>query len=255
MSPFPRFFSLEEGGCLLLALFLLQDLCCNALMLLVSRKHGSCHPQQMVLGATGLRSHGALKWKNILLVFPFLQYFSPSFKTNSSGSFCPMQQLPGECNLICYPKVLRLLLGMQVIWYSVGASPNLAGWSLADCPAAVYQLCSLLQSDKSKQLGRSSDAMPQEHCLLKKEQLLSAVLVTTFCTLHVLGYLERHRLCRRSSEGLCWKSKNCNALRHCRWPVSSFLQNSTDTFCIPSAIRPDFRAQYENALCWDCSKL
>lgn len=62
-----------------------------------------------------------------LLVFDFLQCFSPSSKTNSLGSFCPIQQLPGECNLICYPKVLRLLLRMQATWYSVGASPNLAG--------------------------------------------------------------------------------------------------------------------------------
>lgn len=57
----------------------------------------------------------------------------------------------------------------------------------------MYQLCSLLQLDKSKQLGRSCAVTAQEHCLLQKEQLLSAVLVTSLDTHHVLGYLNRHR--------------------------------------------------------------
>lgn len=61
MSPFPRFSSPEEGGGLLVALFLLQALCCSVLMVFPRKEHGNSHAQQMLLGAPGRGDQEALK--------------------------------------------------------------------------------------------------------------------------------------------------------------------------------------------------
>lgn len=131
MSPFPGFSSLEEGGSLLFALFLFQALCCNVLMLFPRREHGNSYPQQMLLGAPGLRGQEALKWKNVPVVASFLSVFLRPLK----WIHLEVSVLYSSClvKLISF-KVLWLLLRMQVIWYLYVSIPKF-GWSL--CPIAL----------------------------------------------------------------------------------------------------------------------